>query len=704
MRGEDDFLSEIQKGIGVASKMKKAFVVAWVLLFATTWFVQAEENQEVPLEEPNDSIMASPAEAQATLGWATTAFLEPPNTAKKNNVFVGSAIPFSFRYGGVDSEKLLKTWQRTVEFKDKDAADRVQHRVTWSDPKTGLQVTATVSAFKRYPAVEWVLHFENQGKQDTPILENIQALDAMLQTGNANQVATLHRILGDSADKQSFLPTETLLYGGVSVPLAPRDGQTSSTSISMAPWLGRPSSFVFPFFNLQYADKGLITAIGWTGQWAASLNRTVDGPTRLQAGMEKTHLVLHPGERIRSPRILLMPWKGDRLAAQQRFRRLLMFHYLPRINGQLPLMPIATEAFERYSHKKVRKDLLCEAGQLATIQFAHRIGCDSYWLDAGWFGDQCKVDWKADPKIFPNGLKPLGDACHKLGMRFILWFHPEIANIGDPAVLRTTIDTLSQRIADYGVDIFRNDFNMQPLEGWRSNDAPDRQGMTEIRYVEGLYALWDGLLQRHPGLLIDNCASGGRRLDLETCMRSVPLWRSDAGCDPGHSDWYQTQTQGLSLYLPVFDTGTHTHGSYDVRSAAAAGLVCMFDSLNKNFPIDEAKAGLAEVKENRKYWYGDYYPLTRAVSGKDQWAAYQLHRADLNAGVVYVFRREECPSPTFLVKLQKIDPAANYSVEWIDEKYEKVTKKMAGRELAAEMELKAPKRGSLIIRYRVVSQ
>ena len=53
----------------------------------------------------------------------------------------------------------------------------------------------------------------------------------------------------------------------------------------------------------------------------------------------------------------------------------------------------------------------------------------------------------------------------------------------------------------------------------------DRQGITEIRYVEGMYTFLDELQQRHPDLIIDNCASGGRRLDLEMIRRSVTLTR-----------------------------------------------------------------------------------------------------------------------------------------------------------------------------------
>ena len=80
--------------------------------------------------------------------------------------------------------------------------------------------------------------------------------------------------------------------------------------------------------------------------------------------------------------------------------------------------------------------------------------------------------------------------------------HPEFVHGGaagglfkldDPVARRWMTDLLLKRIEEYGLDWYRNDFNMDPLETWRHNDAPDRQGMTEIRYVEGLYAMWDEL-------------------------------------------------------------------------------------------------------------------------------------------------------------------------------------------------------------------
>lgn len=668
-----------------------------------------------------DSDQADWADAHFVMSDGKIVWLTPTEA----DGFVERAPPFSFRYDGIDSHEILPTWK--YEATSRDEKDRVQHQASWADPKTGLSVTAVATGFKRYPAVEWVLYFENQGKQDTPILENIQALDAGLRTGVAKKAITLHQIVGGVNNERTFLPTETALEAG--------------QTFSMAANVGQPSNTVFPFFNLQYADEGMIVAIGWSGQWAASLERATSGPTRLRAGMEKTNLVLHPGEKIRSPRILLMPWKGDRIAAHQRFRRLLMFHYMPKQDGRPLKMPFATQSFDRYfgcgSESGIRPDWGTEAGQIAAAKITRDLGCDVLWFDAAWFVGGFTNglgNWYCKPKQFPNGLKPVSDACHQMGLKFLLWFEPErvmkgsqiarehpefvfdgpeaiwqgkeigrVFKLSDPTARRWLTDLLSQRITEYGVDIYRNDFNMGPLSSWKQNDTPDRQGMTEIRYVEGLYAMWDELLARHPGLYIDNCSSGGNRLDLETCMRSVPLWRDDSSSAPlpGRSDWNQTQTYGLSLYLPFSIACTWFPETYNVRSCATAGGVWEFDYLNENFPWKQAKSLVAEIKENQKYWYGDFYPLTRAPVGADQWIAWQYHRPDLNAGLVLAFRRSECPYPVLTVKLGGIDLAKNYTVEFIDDAQQKAEKAMSGHELAAELELPLPKKqSSLLIRYR----
>jgi alpha-galactosidase len=617
--------------------------------------------------------------------------------------------PFSFRYGDQASSDLLPGWERTGATEER--VDRVIQVVRWRDPVTGLAVTAEATCFLRYPAVEWLLTFENTGTADTPILSDIRALDVGIRSGYFRRPLVLHRLEGDSCGERSFLPLDIPVASGRPYTMASTGGRSSSIS-------------AFPFWNVEYAQQGVICAIGWSGQWSMTLDRAPNGPARMRAGMETTHFTLHPGEKVRGPRVLVMPWRGDRVAAHNRFRRLILFKYAPRPVSKPALLPVSLQCFDRYNW--ARPEWATEAGQLRAAEAAKDLGFDTLWFDAGWFPGNFPNgvgNWTPKPDAFPRGLSPVAASCHEKGLRFVLWFEPERAAAGtetardhpewvfggaagglfrlsDPDARAWVTDRLSTRIADYGVDIYRNDFNMDPLPSWRADDAPDRQGITEIRYIEGLYAMWDELRARHPGLLMDNCAGGGRRIDLEMCMRSVPFWRSDTNCGPGHADWNQAQTGGLSQYLPLHMACAYTPDAYEVRSAATAGLSCEFDYLGDGFPSELARAAMAEAHANQPYWYGDFYLLAPVTTTPDHWAAWQLHRPDLNAGVAFLFRRSQSPYPVLAVGLRGLDAATKYAVEFVDEARDTRHAEMTGAELMAETDFRLAKGESALIRYR----
>src|SRR5271157_6564807 len=99
--------------------------------------------------------------------------------------------------------------------------------------------------------------------------------------------------------------------------------------------------------------------------------------------------------------------------------------------------------------------------------------------------------------------------------RFRLGGKQGLFNLGLPAAREYMTRYLEAVIKEYGLDCLRIDYNIDPGPFWKLLDArdPDRSGMAEIRYVEGLYKMWDEILQAFPHLYIDNCASGGRRID-----------------------------------------------------------------------------------------------------------------------------------------------------------------------------------------------
>jgi alpha-galactosidase len=640
------------------------------------------------------------ADASVTLESGRKVWLdEMPIVQPKTGL--STALPFSFTYGGRPSADLLKSWTRSQQQSGKDRCV-----VAYTDPVTGLEVSCEITIFPDFPAVEWLLRLRNNGPADTPILENILPLDLNLVAPKGDIM--LRHSHGSTCTPTDFLPADE--------PIAP------SKEIALAPRGGRSSDGALPFFNLEWSGGGLVGAIGWSGQWAMRLTRNAGSGLSLRAGQQTTRLRLRPGESIRTPRILLVMWKGnDRLRGHNLLRRLLLAHYVPRINGEVVLPPVTENTWFIFN----TGNDVTEENQLESIRSMAPLGVECYWLDAGWFEGGWPTgvgSWVPKKEAFPRGLKPLGDAAHERGMKFVVWFEPErvnpnsriarerpewvlhatgkrdgLFNLGNPEARAWLTDYLTKCIAEAGIDVYRNDFNIDPLPFWQAADETDRQGITEIRYIEGLYAMWDALLQRRPGLWIDNCASGGRRIDLETTSRSLPLWRSDTQCCRKPLPIQdQVQTAGLSLYVPLHSAGVWDFGPYPFRSVATTGTNLCMDTRAKDFPADEAKRAIEEVKGLRPFYLGDFYPLTDIVLDERHWCGWQFDRPDLGKGFAVVFRRPQSPYPAMEIGLRALDSEAGYDVFLVDTNRKQT---MSGADLARlRIELQSGP-SSLLITY-----
>lgn len=612
-----------------------------------------------------------------------------------------SAFPVSFSYAGRPSRELLPGWE--AEVTEEPGEDRVVRTVILRDPGTGLEVRCELTLFAGSPAVEWIAHLRNTGSEDTPILSEIQALDvafAMAEEGKC----TLHYARGSGPRIDDYEPLEAWLNPG---------------KHRMASQHGQSSNGFLPFFNLQRDDRGVIGAIGWTGDWEATFRREGEdrGTVHARAGMQRTHLRLHPGEEIRTPRVLLLFWEDDRQHGHNMLRRFLLAHHIPRPGGELLQGPICHVNWgEVRVEQQIAKALWWKDQGLP---------CDVFWVDAGWYGDAPFLEdstvfnsqwarqvgnWQPHCEMYPQGLGPLGEAVAEAGMKFLLWVeteracvwtrlaqeHPDwmlgplddncLVNLGLPEAREGITDLISALITEAGVGVYRQDFNMAPAPFWELADAPDRIGMSEIRHIEGLYKFWDDLLERHPGLYIDNCAGGGHRIDLETISRSIPLWRSDYQCYLGYDPLgMQGQAQGLSLWVPLSAGVWEGTSLYGARSAMGPAAVLSTNQYEVDppppVPLEVLRQGLQEQAAARPFFYGDFYPLLSYSLAEDAWCAWQWDRPDLSAGLVLLFRRQRSPFPRMEVKFQALDPEARYEVRDQDSGE---THERSGAELATE--------------------
>lgn len=457
---------------------------------------------------------------------------------------------------------------------------------------------------------------------------------------------------------------------------------------------GRSSDGILPFFNIEKTDhSGRMAAIGWTGQWQATFIRDSGDNLEITAGMQQTHLKLYAGEEIRSPSILLVFYENNRMRGHNLLRSLILKHYTPQPGGKTLNPPLCAG-----NSGVIGFNNTSESNQIEAVNdfAAHNLPVDTWWLDAGWSEGgfpEGMGSWQPDPSRFPNGMKPVADAVHAEGIKFLLWFEPErvmpdsrlytdhpdwllqpsslpdnlayqanwrLLNYGNPQALAWAKTYFSDMISNDGIDIYRQDFNMHPLYYWRNSEAADRQGMNEIRHISGLYEYLDYLLKQNPDLLIDNCASGGRRLDLEMAKRSIPLWRSDHCWDP-LSD--QCQTYGLSFWLPISGMGLAGNNTdYAFHSGMGPNFVLAYDFFNPATPWNWFDEILNQLVDVRKYFYGDYYPLTTYSTQNNVWMAYQFNREETNDGMVLAFRRSNSSINTSTFRLYGLDAAQSYII------------------------------------------
>jgi alpha-galactosidase len=549
----------------------------------------------------------------------------------------------------------------------------------------GLRIESLV--YPDHGATEWQLRLQAPGAGESPLYENLKSADFEVAFP-AHAAVMLHWSKGSHSEPGDFEPKTNPLVAG--------------KPFTLESFGGRSSDGVMPYFNVASESGGLIVAIGWTGDWKASFELQESGSVRVTAGLKRTRFRLAPGEQVRLPSTLVMNYGGDWIDGQNQFRRLMLAHGTPKNHPPMTLMPVQAGVHGIFPFNETSEEKLVK---LAADVAALKLPLDCYHLDAGWNEGGFPLgqgNHQADPVRFPNGLAPVGAAVRKTGMRFLAWFEPERAmrgtwmerehpdwllkptgtpeglryqerdgflllDLGNPAARQWAVESVSEEITRSGLDYYRQDFNLYPAYFWHTDEKPDEIGLREIRHINGLYAFLDELARRHPKLILDNCAAGGRRLDFEMMRRCIVLWRSDSTWgDKSFPQNVQAMTHGLSHWLPLHGLGAAATDAISLRSGMGA---CGGFSINYRNP--KAVAALREHLDRylkvRPIFTGDFYPLTPHSLDTTSWIAWQFYRADLGEGIVQAFRRPDAMSDRLTLKLHGLVPQQRYEIENLDD-------------------------------------
>ena len=591
---------------------------------------------------------------------------------------------FSFDYDGKAYAEHIKAWEKTVEEKEN----------AWVVTYTNGDVVAwsEITLDDEMAAVEWTNYFKNNGSADSFVISNILAINSVVQVENP----MLTTAEGSDSLASDFQPIFVNL--------------TEEESFKMASMGGRSSHGAFPYFDISNGEYGIIGGIGWTGNWKADFTNEANG-VRIQAGMQETRISLHAGEQMRTPMVMLQFFKGDQDAGHNAFRQLVLKSYTPSDASGEPIkkamMSIGVSSVAGYGIDEL-------LNQVAFFE-AINIQYDSLWIDAGWYGDikgdnlntgvwrEQVGNWYFIPEAYPDGnARELGDYLASQDKEFVLWFEPERAVYGTKLTVEHPewfisdednpkqefmlynlaideacdylIDMIGTIIKDSKVTWYRQDANFQPDSRWHTADKAEgenRVGITEIKYITNEYRFLDGLVEMNPGLMIDSCASGGRRLDLEMMKRTIPLWNSDYTTHPdtATADGNRALCYNLTWWLPIHAGGGANVTAWDTiyrfRAAMMSGM---------QINIDSTKLGVVrntlieQYYTCRDFMTGDYYILQQGfdkeIDTKD--ACYEFYMADQGKGYLMAFRPENCKTESNSYRLKGLDATATYELEVAD--------------------------------------
>ena len=453
----------------------------------------------------------------------------------------------------------------------------------------------------------------------------------------------------------------------------------------------------------------IAAALVYSGNFTAQAHVDSHRTTRVMLGINDIDFewALMPGCSFQTPEAVTVYTREGLDGMSRQFHRICAEHLVRGKYAHAP-RPILLNNWEATYFDFNEEKLLNIA------RTAAEAGVELFVLDDGWFGhrdsDNSSLgDWKTDLRKLPAGLKSLAEKVHGLGLKFGLWFEPEMVSPdselygahpdwcihveGRPRVENRNqliLDLSREDVQDYVYHAVKDVLAENPIDyvKWDMNRnfatvgsaklPPERQKELPHRYMLGLYAVLEKLVKEFPDVLFESCASGGGRFDMGMLHYMPQTWCSD-NTDALTRCRIQYAT---SLIFPPFAMGSHVsavpnHQTGRVTPIDTRGNVAMSGcfgyelDLNRLPPedLEAVKRQIARVKTIREtLLYGDFHRLLSPFEGNDTaWITVSPNRRE----AVLMLTRAQALSYTFppLVRLRGLDPQLTYEVAETGETY-----------------------------------
>ncbi|MFJ9883565.1 alpha-galactosidase [[Kitasatospora] papulosa] len=460
-----------------------------------------------------------------------------------------------------------------------------------------------------------------------------------------------------------------------------------------------------PWLALDAGDATEETGEVWTvalataGSWRMTAVRSAEGRCGVLGGSghEGVEITLAPGASWTTPVSTGLYAPGGFGGASRAYHSYVRRYVLPAPDEPRPVLYNSWEA--------TAFDVTFD-GQRELADLAARVGAELFVVDDGWFGardsDRAGLgDWTPRPGAFPDGLRPLADHVHGLGMRFGLWVEPEMVNpdsdlfrahpewvlhlpdrtahtlrnqlvldFSRPEVTDWALTWLLRTVDAFAVDFLKWDFNRSFTEAGSAGRHPDARRVF-VDHALGAHEVMDRLRAARPALRIETCSGGGGRVDLASLARTDQAWTSDntdavdrLSIQYGFSQLYPAQVMGAWVTDSPNPITLRTVPLRFRLHSAMAGALGIGGDLTRwpEAELDETAAYVALYKTVRStVQTGRQY---RLGSPADSYHAVQYVARDSDESVVFQWRagpEERAVLPR--LRLRGLVPEAVYRVD-----------------------------------------
>ena len=618
-----------------------------------------------------------------------------------------ASLPVAFVYDGQEHQGLAGLELISKDIRQTPAGKALTARFRL-DETVEVRVEALLNG--EFGETEYTLWFENNGTAPSRVLTDVRS--AVITFPGADPV--LRGCLGDYLNRYADYVTAL-----------------KDTTVRFVSESGRTTHIVFPYFDLVHGDGGTLLALGWAGTWESQF--LAEGEvTEWTAGIcNNFESVLLPGEKVRTALVVLLPYKDrNRDDASNLWREWFLKYNLPKADAKgHDIQPFSTVCFSwdsglPNSDGSISERFYTWKRTLDRLVYEDVVP-DFRWFDAGWYldprGNTVPTDWYGTVGTWDlDTLKWPGktflesnEACHKQGMKVLVWFEPESVcdvedlaenygynpewadhnranrytnNLGIPECLEWTLGRITKMMGENGVDLFREDNNSNPLKSWSDFDAKTaeatglkRSGITENLAIQGHYELWDCILdfcaKNGKCTFIDNCAGGGGRNDIESLRRSLPFMRSDY--DRTTTALRLSMTWSFCRWVPFhgantkesagqLDPGLAGGSTHYITRASWLPVYNLEERWTHDVALDynRVRATVGEWKKYRHLLVKDFHPLTpwHATDDASHWTAFVWHDRKTDEAVLEAFRQEDCPEADYTAVISFLRPETSYSL------------------------------------------